>query len=61
MKKSTTTLVLFLTLIAQGCFFPYGEDDDDLVVDPYESMYEPVTLSREELENSIKLTEPRIY
>ena len=57
LKIGLYAIPLTLTLMLQSCFYNYHDDDD--YVSPYYSQYEPVILSREQLQNSIKMTTPK--
>lgn len=56
-------LLLYATSIAglltlQSCIYNYHDDDGGPSV-PHYSQYEPIIMSREQLENSIKMTTPK--
>ena len=57
MKKVFFMITFIVMQFFTSCFY-FGADDDDFLVDPYGSSYEPVVLSRTEFENSIQLKEP---
>ena len=57
MKHLKRWLVASSLLLLCACWLT--DDDDDLMIDPiFESVYEPVFLSRANLESSIVLKEP---
>lgn len=52
------TVTLAGTLSLQSCFYNY-HDDDDFPSTPQYSQYTPVIMSREQMVNSIKMSEPK--
>lgn len=58
LKLLLFTLTLAGTLSLQSCFYNY-HDDDDFPSTPKYSQYTPVIMSREQIVNSIKMSEPK--
>ncbi len=55
-KKFLFIYSLLALLMLQSCWY-MGSDDD--FHEPYVSPYEPIIISRDQIENSIKISEPR--
>lgn len=58
LKLLLFTVTLAGTLSLQSCFYNY-HDDDDFPSTPQYSQYTPVIMSREQMVNSIKMSEPK--
>ena len=58
LKLLLFTVTLTGTLLLQSCFYNY-HDDDDFPSTPQYSQYTPVIMSREQMVNSIKMSEPK--
>ena len=57
LKLLLYSITLVSTFSLQSCFYNYHDDDD--FTTPNYSQYEPVILSREQLQNSIKMSAPK--
>lgn len=58
LKLLLFTVTLAGTFSLQSCFYNY-HDDDDFPSTPQYSQYTPVIMSREQMVNSIKMSEPK--
>ncbi len=59
-KLKTFTLLILAVLTLQGCCW-YGDCNDDIgddIIEPFQSAYEPVYMSREDFEASITVADP---